>query len=138
MFGNTSFGKNMDILHRTMDANMLRQSVIANNISNVDTPEFKRSEVNFETSLRKALESEKYESFPQRLTHERHIPWHRPMDYRDVKPRMNLDFTTSTKNNGNNVDIEMEAMNLLNQQLSYQLMTESINNQFRQLNIVLR
>ncbi|AFG38156.1 flagellar basal body rod protein FlgB [Spirochaeta africana] len=138
MFGNSSFGRTTDILHRTMDVNMLRQSVIADNIANVDTPNFKRSEINFETSLRQALESEKYEPFPQRLTHDRHIPFHRPMDYRDVRPRRNLDFTTSTKNNGNNVDIEIESMNLLNSQLAYQMMTENLSSQFRQVNIVLR
>lgn len=138
MFGNSSFSRTVDILHRSMDVNMLRQSVIADNIANVDTPNFKRSEINFETSLRQALESEKQEVFPQRLTNEKHIPWHRPTDYRDVRPRRNLDFTTSTKNNGNNVDIEIESMNLVNSQLAYQMMTENISSQFRQLNIVLR
>ncbi|MFW6362816.1 MAG: flagellar basal body rod protein FlgB [Spirochaeta sp.] len=138
MFGNSSFGRTTDILHRTMDANMLRQAVVADNIANVDTPNFKRSEINFETSLRSALESEKFEPFPQRLTNEKHIPWHRPTDYRSVEPRRNLDYTTSTKNNGNNVDIEVESMNLLNSQLAYQLMTETLGSQFRQVNIVLR
>ncbi len=138
MFGQAGFGRTLDILHRTMDANMLRQSVIANNIANADTPGFKRSDVNFESAMRRALESEQYEPFPQRITHENHIPFHRPIDYRGVEPRRNLDFTTSNKNNGNNVDIEVESVNLLNSQLSYQMLTENVNSEFRRLNIVLR
>ncbi|THB62648.1 MAG: flagellar basal body rod protein FlgB [Spirochaetaceae bacterium] len=138
MFGNTSFGRTTDILHRSMDVNMLRQSVIADNIANVDTPNFKRSEVNFESSLQKALESEKYRPFPQAITHEKHIPFYRPIDFRTVAPRRNLDFTTSTKNNGNNVDIEVESINLLNSQLAYQMMTENMNSEYRRINLVLR
>ena len=41
------------ILNESMDATALRNNVIANNIANVDTPKFKRSEVIFEENLKK-------------------------------------------------------------------------------------
>ena len=72
------------------------------------------------------------------MTDPRHISFNRPRDYRDVEPRRVLDYTTSTKNNGNNVDIEVEMMQLLQNQLRYDLMTRSISNQFTQVNSVLR
>ena len=52
MFTNNNFGKSVDILHRSMDASMLRRSVVSNNIANSDTPEFKRTDVNFEAELK--------------------------------------------------------------------------------------
>lgn len=139
MFLNTSFGRTLDILQRSMDVSMLRQDVIANNIANADTPNFKRSAVNFESQLRAALESR---NAPQPLqaamTRERHIPFSQPIDYRDVRPQRRLDYLTTADNNGNNVDIEVESMNFLNNQLAYNLMTQSVAQQFQRLNIVVR
>ncbi|MFP4066294.1 MAG: flagellar basal body rod protein FlgB [Spirochaetaceae bacterium] len=139
MFLNSTFGRTVDVLQRSMDVSLLRQDVIANNIANSDTPNFKRSEVNFETALKDALESEQRteRSFPAALTNERHIPFDRPVDYRDVEPRRVLDYQTTAKNNGNNVDIEQEAMNQLNNQLLYTLMTDAVRAKFSQLNLVL-
>jgi flagellar basal-body rod protein FlgB len=138
VFLGNDYGKTMDILHRSMDVNLLRQDVIANNIANSDTPNFKRSTVSFESSLARALESENVDAFPAALTNERHMPFHRPVDYRTVEPRRNLDYLTTSKNNGNNVDIEVESTNFLTSQMAYTLMTNAVSAQFRQLNIVLR
>ena len=138
MFLNNNFGRTVDILHRTMDVSLLRQDVIANNIANVDTPNFKRSVVNFETALGDALRSDRPQRFQPALTNERHIPFHRPTDYRAVQPTRFLDHLTSSKNNDSNVDIEVETAELLTNQLLYTLMTNSLNAQFEQVNIVLR
>ena len=139
MFLNNSFGKTLDILHRTMDVSVLRQNVIADNIANGDTPNFKRSVVNFESRLKAALQSE---TAPQplqaRVTRERHIAFSRPVDYRSVQPQRRLDYLTTTDNNGNNVDIEVESMDLLNNQLLYTLMANSVNQQFQRVNMVVR
>ena len=139
MFESTGFGRQVDILQRTMDASLLRQSVIADNIANANTPNFKRSEVNFESRLAYALESaERRPRFREAVTHERHIRFHQSLDYRDVRPRRVLDFATTGQNNGNNVDIEIESMNLLNNQLAYQMMTRSVADSFARINLVLR
>ena len=138
MFLDTAFGRNLDIVHRTMDVNMMRQSVTADNIANADTPNFKRTEINFETELRDALESRDPNPFPAALTDEEHIPFHREVNYQTVTPRRVTDFWTETQNNGNNVDIEQETMNLVNSQLMYSLMTNSVSSQFRRLNLVMQ
>lgn len=140
MFLNSTFGRTVDVLQRSMDVSLLRQDVIANNIANSDTPNFKRSEVNFETALRDALESEQRteRGFPAALTNERHIPFDRPVSYRNVEPRRVLDYQTTAKNNGNNVDIEQESMELLNNQLLYTLMSDAVRAKFSQLNLVLQ
>ena len=121
-----------------MDVSMLRQDVIANNIANADTPNFKRSFVNFESQLAAALESRGAPTFRAAVTHERHISFSRQVDYRSVRPQTRLDYLTTADNNGNNVDIEEESMNFLNNQLMYTLLTNSVTKQFQRVNLVVR
>jgi flagellar basal-body rod protein FlgB len=137
MFGGM-FGKNIGILTREMDISVLRRDVIANNVANADTPNFKRSVVNFESQLKRALDSEKTVAFPQYLTDSRHIVFDKPMDWQDVSPRRVLDYLTEAKNNGNNVDIEEEGMESLNNQLLYTTLAQVISSEFQRVNIVLK
>jgi len=137
MFGGM-FGKNLEILTREMDISVLRRDVIANNVANADTPNFKRSVVNFESQLKRALDSEKAERFPQYVTNSRHIVFDKPMDWQDVAPRRVLDYLTEAKNNGNNVDIEEEGMDSLNNQLLYTTLAQVVSSEFQRVNIVLR
>ena len=140
MFLNNSFGKTVDILHRSMSANIMRQEVIANNIANSDTPNFKRSDVNFESSLARAIRSEQVEkdSMPTTMTDPRHIPFYRATDWQDVTPRRTTDYLSTAKNNGNNVDIEEETSKAVAAQLSYNLMVQSVSGEFNNINLVLR
>jgi flagellar basal-body rod protein FlgB len=138
MFMQNNFGKTMDIMHRSMDVSLLRRDVLANNIANSDTPNFKRSVVNFESELKRAIQSKAPHRLQAMVSDSRHIPFHKSVDYRSVKPRKVLDYVTTAKNNGNNVDIEEESMNLLNNQLTYTLMTQAVGSQFGLVNLVLR
>lgn len=133
-----SFDKTVDMLHRNMDVSLLRRDVIANNIANADTPNFKRSVVNFESSLKRAIESENYDGLEAEMTDPRHIPFNRPVDYRSVMPRRVLDYLTTSDNNGNNVDLEEENMLTLHNQLSYNLMVQAVSYEFAQVNSALR
>jgi len=138
VFLNNSFGKTLDILHRTMDASMLRHQVSANNIANADTPNFKRTTVNFESELKRALDSEHVDKPKAYLTHPKHIPFDKAQNYREVKPRRVLDYLSQTDNNGNNVNLEEESMLLLQNQLRYNMLTRSVSEQFKRVNLVLR
>ena len=134
-----AFGRNLEILTREMEVSTLRRNVIANNIANAGTPNFKRSDVNFESQLKRALDSEKRVSdFPQFITNSKHIAFDKPMDWREVRPRRVLDYLTEAKNNGNNVDIEQEGMDSLNNQLLYTTLAQVISSEFQRVNIVLR
>lgn len=139
MFLNNSFGKTMDILHRSMDVNILRHEILANNMANVNTDHFKRSDLNFESALKAALDSEKPRGFPT----------HRPdsdkpdfakerIDYRTVTPKKVLDFQSTSKNNGNNVDPEAEGYKIMQNILRYQLAAQAVSSHFNQINLVLR
>ena len=133
-----SFGKNLDILKRSMDASLLRREVIADNIANSDTPNFKRTVVTFESELKRALDSEKTTDMPLLRTDPRHIDPNRVIDYQTVQPRRVLDYLTLSKNNGNNVDLEEEGVNALQNQLLYETMAQAISSEFTRVNLVLR
>ena len=135
-----SFTKTIDLLHRAMDVNTLRYGVSANNLANAGVPNFKRTVVNFETELKRALDSEASAKgqFSLAVTDSRHIASDGVIDYRTVEPRRVLDYTSTAKANGNNVDPEQEAMELLRIQLNYQLLTQMQSFQFSQVNSVLK
>jgi flagellar basal-body rod protein FlgB len=135
----TNFEKTIDIAHRAMDASLVRRDVIANNIANAQVPDFKRSEVNFESSLKRALDSETRKPVLElTLTDPRHISNWRVEDYRNVKPRRVLDYVSESKNNGNNVDAEEEVMRALENQMLYTMLAQAETFEFGQVNIALR
>ena len=135
-----SFSRSVDMLHRAMDVSALRYQVSANNLANSEVANFKRRSVNFESELKRALESEKRagETFQLKTTDARHIQSEKPYDYRTVEPRRVTDYLSVSKANGNNVDAEQEAMLILKTQLNYQLLTQMENFNFSQMKIALK
>ncbi|MEE1213158.1 MAG: flagellar basal body rod protein FlgB [Treponema sp.] len=135
-----TFTRSIDLLQRAMDATSLRYQVSANNLANSEVPNFKRSTVNFESELKRAFESEEKarNGFQLTRTDSRHIALNVPYDYRNVEPRRVLDYTTTAKANGNNVDAETEANNILQIQMQYRLLTQLTGFEFSQLNTVMK
>ncbi|TGL63270.1 flagellar basal body rod protein FlgB [Leptospira sarikeiensis] len=141
MFQKTHFMKTQDLLERGMNAASLKRKVLADNIANADVPHFKRSEVLFESMIKRALESEKIEAskaIPTRIEDERHISFFTPMDYKTVQPKANIDYLTTVRADGNNVDPEKEVMEASNSQMQYMMMVERLNANFRDLKNVMR
>ena len=136
----STFTRAVDLLHRGMDVNTLRYQVSANNMTASGVPNFKRSVVNFESELKRAFESEEKakNGFQLTRTDERHFALNEPYDYRDVEPRRVLDYTTTAKPNGNNVDAETEAMIVLQSQMQYRMMASLINFEFSQVNTAMQ
>ena len=135
-----SFSRSIDLLQREMNVANLRYQVTANNLANSEVPNFKRSRVNFESELKRALDSEKKKknSFKLTTTDSRHIQVNVPYDYREVEPRRVLDYTTTAKANGNNVDAETEANNILQIQMQYRMLTQLTSFEFDQVNTAMK
>lgn len=118
------------ILDKAADASWLRNEAISNNISNVDTPGYKRQDVAFESVLSKALGKNRYKSTDAKVA--------------EAKSK-NLSVRTFTDNasfsyrlDGNNVDIDNENVMLAENQLKYQGLLTSINNEFENLKSVMK
>ena len=136
-----SFTRSVDLLSRAMDVNSLRYQVSANNIANAEVPNYKRQEVNFESELKRAFDSEKdaaTHEFHFAKTHERHLDFNDVYDWRTVEPRRVTDWTTTANANGNNVDPETEAMNIMKIQLNYRLLAQLENFEFSQVKTAMK
>ena len=135
-----TFTRSVELMQRAMDANTLRYQVSSNNMANAEVPNFKRTTVNFESELKRAFESEEAakNAFQLTRTDDRHIALNEPYDYREVQPRRVLDYTTTSKANGNNVDAEAEAMTVLKTQMQYKLLSELTNFEFAQVNTAMK
>ncbi|PJZ71586.1 flagellar basal body rod protein FlgB [Leptospira perolatii] len=141
MFEETHFMKTQDLLERGLGASVLKRKVISDNIANADVPHFKRSEVVFESMIKRALESEKIEAskaIPTRIEDERHISFFTPLDYRKVQPKVNIDYLTTMRADGSNVDPEKEVVDASNSQMQYMMMVERLNANYRDLKGVMR
>ena len=134
-----TFTRSVDLLQRAMSVNSLRYQVSANNIANSEVPNYKRQEVNFESELKKAFDSEKNpNNFELATSDERHIQINQKMDYHDVEPRRVTDWYTTANANGNNVDPESEAMNVMKIQLNYRLLAQLENFEFNQVRVAMK
>ncbi|MBP5443043.1 MAG: flagellar basal body rod protein FlgB [Treponema sp.] len=134
------FVNSVDLLQRAMAVQNLRYQVTANNIANSEVPNYKKQYVNFESELQRAFESRdnEHNSFRMITSDPRHIQSETPRDWRDVEPRRVTDWETTAKANGNNVDAEQEAMNLLQIQMQYQILSRLENFEFKQLDIAMK
>ncbi len=101
------------VLASALDGVSLRQQVTADNIANVDTPNFRATSVDFETQLKAAIGDG---AFASGL----------PID---------VGVTTTPTDtpvgaNGNNVDLRKETMAALQSQFQYQILTRAVSDRF--------
>lgn len=129
MIANLLFTKSMGLLEKGLDASSKRNNVLANNLANVDTPGFKRSEVVFEYELQKALQQNGISGV---MTHEKHIPIGR-RSVNEITPEVVLDKSTTMRNDGNNVDIDREMAALAKNTIMYTTLAQEINGEFKKL-----
>lgn len=135
-----TFTKSVELLHKALDVNVLRYNVAANNISCAEVPNYKRQEVNFESELKRAFESEKNKenAFQLQTADSNHIKLDVPYSWQNVEPRRVTDWYTTANANGNNVDAETEATNILKIQMNYRLLTQLENFEFTQIKTAMR
>jgi len=118
------------ILEKGLDAASLRQKVLANNIANVDTPGFKRSDVNFEAVFNEALNNE----LPLKRTSPKHLPGV-STGKGDI---IQVDNSTTMRNDNNNVDIDREMTNVAENTLYYNGVARALSSQLEMLRTVIR
>lgn len=117
------------LLERSLDAASMRQKVISNNLANIDTPNYKRSDVSFESTLQQVLQGN---ALSGRRTDARHMEIG-AVSVSDVEPEIVTDRSTSMRQDGNNVDIDVEMTNLAENQILYNALTQRINGKFATL-----
>ena len=120
----------INVLNRAADAAWQRNEAISNNIANVDTPGYKRQDVAFESVLQKALGNNRYESMDEKVSN---------INLSRLRGRAYVDYANySYRLDGNNVDIENENVMLAENQLKYQGLISSVNQEFTNLQTVMK
>lgn len=120
----------VNVLQKAADASWLRNEVIANNIANVDTPGYKRQDVDFETQLKQALRSTKYKSVDARVA---------DINTTELEARVYTDSSGfSYRLDGNNVDIDTESTELAANQIKYNGLVACYNQEFSNLKMVMK
>lgn len=120
----------INVVDRALDASYLRETVIANNIANVDTPYYKRKDVNFQDVLDDAIDSAKYKTIDQAVTSINTDDLN-PIEYTDAE-------NFSYRIDRNNVDIVTENVELASEQLRYQALIQSANLDFSRFRSVIK
>lgn len=120
----------INVLNRAADAAWQRNEAISNNIANVDTPGYKRQDVAFESVLQQALGNNRYQSMDDKVAN---------VNLSRLRGRAYVDYANySYRLDGNNVDIENENVMLAENQLKYQGLISSINQEITNLQTVMK
>ena len=117
------FSKTVNLLSGMLDYRAKRHTVILSNISNLDTPDFKPSDVSFKAELERA----------DRLTVTQTDPGHIPLR-RNAPDAGRYDIEVSDKN----VQVDTEMANLAENHLMYNMTVEMLARKFKGLGTVLR
>lgn len=123
-----------NLMERSLDASTLRQKVIANNVANVDTPYFKRSDVLFEELLQGEMNSST-PSIEGYRTNPRHFFIGKSTNLPNSE--IKSDESTAINNNMNNVDMDYEMSLMAKNQLKYNTMIQQMNSEFKKMRTVL-
>lgn len=113
----------INVLDRAADASWTRNTVIANNIANADTPGYKRKDVQFEAYLTSALAGG--DNLDQDIQN---------LDLSTINANTYIDESTlSYRIDGNNVDINTESAYLAQNQIRYYTLLDSMSQEFSRL-----
>ncbi|HCL03340.1 MAG TPA: flagellar basal body rod protein FlgB [Lachnoclostridium phytofermentans] len=126
MIGSNAFGY-VNVLNKAADASVIRQELLANNLANNDTPDYKRKDLNFESYLKKELKGE--EDLDKRVANANLSKLNGSI-YTD---RANLSY----RYDGNNVDVDVEEGYIAENQIRYYTLLQTMTEEFQRLRMVL-
>ena len=101
------------VLGLALDGVTTRQAATADNIANVDTPHFRATSVDFETSLREAVDSGNATAVGNGSVRAETTPTDTPVGAND-----------------NNVDLRKETLSAVQSQFQYQILSRAVTDRF--------
>lgn len=115
-----------NLLRTALDVSAVRGDIISNNLVNINTRGFKRSDVKFEKYLKEDIPK-----FSFKITNDKHFKLSNEC-YDIVQDR-----STSMRTDGNNVDLDIEKANQAANTLMYNALISAINSRFQTLSTVI-
>ncbi len=130
MIGSDAFNY-INVLNKAAGASWTKNEIIANNLANVDTPDYKRKDLNFEYVLSEALaeNSTTTKNLDKKVAN---------LNLSTLKPKVYTEYSElSYRHDGNNVDIDTENAYLADNQITYYTLLDTMNHEFNRLKMVL-
>lgn len=120
----------INVLGTSLDAASTRNDIINNNIANVNTPNYKRKDIRFETELKHAFARSDKDTVDARVKN---------LDLEALTPEVYTDYAElSYRYDGNNVDINNENAILAKNQIKYNGLMDLLNKDFAGLKSVMK
>ncbi len=120
----------INVLDKAADASWTRNEIISNNIANIDTPGYKRQDLNFEDELERALGNSRYKTMDKKVA---------DLKDRHLEARVVNDYSGfSYRTDYNNVDVDTENVMLAANQLKYQGLMQGLKSEFANLSAVMK
>ena len=127
---------NFNYLPRALEAANIRQEVIAHNIANVNTPNYKKSNLVFEDMLAKELYGEDTKGKLQMVrTRDKHLP--APNTPFVAIPTIVQEHRTLMRVDDNNVDVDIEMATLAKNQIYYNALATQMSGYVQELKNVI-
>jgi flagellar basal-body rod protein FlgB len=120
--------KNDRVIQAALQGLTARQRAIADNVANVDTPEFKASHVSFEKMLQQSLGTDDQPLQMMRVQNGVAGPDDASAD---LKPTVTMDTSTGRRNDGNNVDIDSEMLQLSDTNIRFNSLIQVMNSKMQ-------
>lgn len=106
------------LLRKDLDAASLRAKVISNNVANINTKNYKKKTVSFEETLNNEMDN-----ITLNTTDSKHIQ----SDNAPGTISVNEDNTSTITNNGNNVDVDLEMVDMTSNNMLYETLVSQLN-----------
>ncbi|MCL2030403.1 MAG: flagellar basal body rod protein FlgB [Oscillospiraceae bacterium] len=121
-----------NLMQKSLDVMALRQEVIAHNIANADTPNYKVQHVEFESLYRQALQDRANGAVQLKTSSPRHIQ----SDFANpekVSPAVVSETWHTMRMDGSNVDVDQEMTELAMNTIRYQLTLQQVSEELKRL-----
>ena len=118
-----SLNSQFDLLGRLIDATEVRHRAISNNIANVNTPNYRRMDVEFEQQLARELSRPENANGSSMIT---------------AKPEMVVSPGLTARADGNNVDIDREIGQLNKNAMLQQTYVELLSTYLEQMRLAIQ
>ena len=119
----------LTILEKFLDQSLRKHSVIASNIANANTPNYKAKELDFEKAFKKAL-GEGEDGVSLKTTNPRHISEADSVE--NLSPEVEIS-SAPARPDGNNVNLEKEMVKLTENNISYNLGIQLITKRLKEI-----
>lgn len=126
--------RTLRILEKGLDLSMVRQRLLVENVANVETPGYKRKDLDFESILQKEYQKGENQKLKLRTTDLSH--WEGTTGRTPLALVKEEEF--SVRQDGSGVDMEKEMTIVLENALYYQTLSKMVAGKLNSLSVAIR